>query len=98
MQRRTFILAMLSYLGTLCFIPLVRSDHDEFILFHARQGLILWAWSVVAAFFLLIPGIGIPVFVISIMCVVALSLVGIVSVASGKRWKLPVIYKLSQEI
>ena len=40
-KMRTMILGGLSYLGVLCFIPLMASDKNEFVLFHARQGLVL---------------------------------------------------------
>lgn len=95
---RTLLLGILSYLGTLCFVPLMVGDKDEFILFHARQGLILWGWSVLAGLSLLIPGVGMPIFAVSIPLVLAFSLIGMVSVSCRKAWKLPVIYKLSQAL
>ncbi len=95
---RTLILGVLSYLGVLCFIPLMASDKDEFVLFHARQGLVLWGWSVLAGISLLVPGIGTTFFAISAMIVIVLSIVGIVSVTMRKAWKLPLVHSLSKAI
>ncbi|OEJ64754.1 hypothetical protein [Magnetovibrio blakemorei] len=93
--RRDIILGIMAYLGTLCFIPLMVTDRDAFVLFHARQGVVLWGWTVVAGFSLFIPGIGGPIFVFSLIGVVGFSVAGIVSVVLRKTWKLPIIYKLS---
>jgi uncharacterized membrane protein len=95
---RTMVLGALSYLGALCFIPLMISDNDEFVLFHARQGLILWGWSVLAGLSLFLPGIGKPFFAISSIIVLVLSVAGIASVAMRKAWKLPLVYSLSKAI
>ncbi len=95
---RTLLLGLLSYLGTLCFVPLMVKDTDEFILFHARQGLVLWGWSVLAGLSLLIPGVGIPFFAVSLPLVTLLSVTGMISVVLRRAWKLPVIYRLAQAI
>jgi fumarate reductase subunit D len=95
---RTVILGVLSYLGVLCFISLVNTDRDEFIYFHARQGLVLWGLSVVAGSSLLIPGVGFSIFSFLMSVVIALSLAGIIAVILRKAWKLPLVYRLSQAI
>ncbi|HJP54324.1 MAG TPA: hypothetical protein QF556_06460, partial [Rhodospirillales bacterium] len=55
---RSSILGAMSYLGILCFVPLMMNDDDEFIYFHAKQGLVIWIWSVLAVFAFPFPGIG----------------------------------------
>ncbi len=95
---RTLILGVLSYLGVLCFIPLMASDKDEFVLFHARQGLVLWGWAVLAGISLLVPGIGSAFFTISSVAVIVLSIAGIISVSMRKAWKLPLVHSLSKAI
>jgi len=90
------MLGTLSYLGVMCFIPLMINDKDEFVLFHARQGLILWGWSVLAGFIMLVPGIGTQLANISWVMVMVFSALGILSVIFQKAWKMPFVHKLSQ--
>jgi uncharacterized membrane protein len=91
-------LAILSYLGILCFVPLLRNKDDEFVHFHAKQGLIIWMWSVLAIFAIYLPGIGTWFFSFSTMAVVILSVIGVISASLNRAWKLPLIYSISNRI
>ena len=95
---RSQLLAALSYLGILCFVPLIISRDDEFVYFHAKQGLVLWMWSVLAMFALHLPGIGKWLVGFSSMAVVILSLAGLASVALRRAWKLPLINTVAAKI
>ncbi|MCK5044368.1 hypothetical protein KAR26_01385 [Candidatus Parcubacteria bacterium] len=85
------IMAFISYLGFFCLIPILTKEKDEFALFHAKQGLVLFiceaaTWMVVAVipfFFLFANFIGI--------CWLILSLIGIVNVVKNQKQELPVI-------
>lgn len=92
---RNKILAMLSYLGILCFVPLVMNRDSEFVYFHSRQGLVLWMWGVLSLFLLHVPGMGKWIFGFSAILVVGLSLLGIISVALNKMWKIPVVSSIA---
>ena len=92
---RSKLLAALSYFGFLCFIPLMLNRDDEDVAFHAKQGLILWVWAMAAFFILYVPGLGRLLFQVSTFCVPAYSLVGLLSVALNKQWKLPGVYELA---
>ncbi len=88
-------MAALSYLGILCFVPLVMNRDDEYVHFHARQGLVIWMWGVLGLFALYLPGIGKWFFGLTSMAVVALSLFGLIAVSLNRAWKLPLVYSLS---
>ncbi len=88
---RAMVMAALSYLSVLCFVPLVVARDDEFVYFHARQGLVIWMWGVLSLFALHIPGIGEWLFGLSSMAVVVFSLLGLASVLFQRAWKLPLI-------
>ncbi|SCA56096.1 Magnetosome protein MamF [Candidatus Terasakiella magnetica] len=92
------ILAAMSYLGILCFVPLFSNKDDEYVYFHAKQGLIIWVWGVLAVFALHLPGLGKWFFSVSAMAVVMFSLIGFVSVMLNRAWKLPFIYGVSTKI
>ncbi|CAK0765428.1 putative Magnetosome protein MamF [Gammaproteobacteria bacterium] len=44
------MLACMSYLGILALVPLVLNRDDDYISFHARQGVVIWMWEVLAIY------------------------------------------------
>ncbi|HIJ38755.1 MAG TPA: hypothetical protein HPP80_07635 [Rhodospirillaceae bacterium] len=92
------LMAAMSYLGILCFVPLLMSKDDEFVYFHAKQGLVLWMWSVLAMFALHLPGLGRWLFGFSSMAVVVLSVVGLAAVAFRRNWRLPLVSSVADLI
>lgn len=95
---RSRLMAALSYLGILCFVPLMMNQDDEYVYFHAKQGLVIWMWGVLALFTLHVPGIGKGLFAVSTMVVLVLSLIGLIAVALNKAWKLPLVHPLAAKI
>ncbi len=89
-------LAIISYFGILCFVPLVLNKDDPFVHFHARQGLVLWMWNVLAMLAILLPAIGQMFFSVSMFLVVLFSLIGVVSAAANRTWKIPLVHNVSQ--
>ncbi len=85
----------MSYLGILCFVPMLTNRDDEYVHFHARQGLVIWMWGVLAIFALHLPGIGKWLFSISAMAVIVYSIVGLVSVLLNRAWKLPLVHSVA---
>ncbi len=93
---KSYVLGIMSYLGVLCIVPLIVNKDDELVHFHAKQGLVLWVWSVLALLFLQLPGIGKLLFSSSVMAILICSIVGILSVLLGKAWKIPLVNNVSQ--
>ena len=89
------LMAAFSYLGILCLVPLLFNRGDAYVDFHARQGLVLWVWSVCAVFAMHMPVLGPYLFSTSSVMVAFLSLVGLVSVALNQSWKIPLIARLA---
>jgi uncharacterized membrane protein len=92
---RACMLAAMSYMGILCFVPLMMNRDDEFIYFHAKQGLVIWIWGVLALFALHLPGFGKWFFSISAVAVIILSVIGVVAVLLRKAWKLPLVHTIA---
>lgn len=97
MFSRSQLMAALSYLGVLCFVPLLYGRKDPFIQFHARQGLVIWMWGVVALFLFPLP-LGRVLFNFSSSAIMMLSVVGLISVALGRSWRLPLVHELSEKL
>jgi len=86
-------LAILSYCWVFCFAPILFS-RDEFVRFHAKQGLVLFFVEVLLIFVAWIPVLGWLLTVV----VVILSILGIKAVLNGEKWEMPYIHKLSKKI
>ncbi len=95
--KRSRLMGMMGYLGILCFIPLLFGRDDEYVSFHARQGLILWAWGILALFALAVPGLG-WFFALSSSIITTLSLIGMLSAAFLQTWKFPLVGDLADRL
>ncbi|MBF0164564.1 MAG: hypothetical protein HQL97_17440 [Magnetococcales bacterium] len=89
------LLAALSYLGVLCLVPMLVESKESFVVFHARQGLVLWVWTVLSYFAMHLPGLGPYIFSTSTVLVLFLSMFGLFSVVMNQRWRIPVIATLA---
>jgi len=74
---------VVSYLWILSLVSLAARKNDEFIRFHANQGVLLFVCSVVL---MLVPVIG--VFLNVLVAIVAI--IGIVKALQGEKWELPI--------
>ncbi|MEO5372967.1 MAG: hypothetical protein H7840_01675 [Alphaproteobacteria bacterium] len=95
---RSRLMAAFSYMGILVFLPLIMNKDDQYVYFHAKQGLVIWTWGVLGLFGLHLPGIGKWWFSFSAMMVFAYSLIGLASVILNRAWKLPFIYPISSRL
>lgn len=92
------ILAATSYFGIFCLIPLIFDDDSEYVRFHARQGLTLWLWTLIAVFALALGEFGGFFLTFSMVVIVVFSVVGLISVLLSKSWRLPVIANLAEKL
>jgi len=92
------ILAAMSYIGFLCFIPLFLKKSSPFVQHHAKQGLILLIAEIVLWFVNIIPILGQLVWIISIVVFVIVSVQGIFKAWNGVYWKIPVLSEYAKKI
>src|SRR5680860_1594678 len=92
------IIAILSYIGVLCLIPLFTKKDDKFVFFHAKQGLVLFIVEIITYFILTIPGFGWIIAPIASLIWFALSIVGIINVLGGEMKELPILGKFADKI
>ncbi len=84
------LMAALSYVWILSVVMLIIKKDDEFVKFHARQGLILF----IASFIGVIPVIGWFIWLI----VVVFEIIGFIKALSGERYKVPVVGDIAEKI
>jgi uncharacterized membrane protein len=91
------VLALLSYLGILCLIPLLLKKDNKFVLFHGKQGLVIFLGELAGAVISIIPFIGWLIGFLSVVVFGIISLIGIVHVLLGNYWKIPVVADLADK-
>jgi uncharacterized membrane protein len=91
-------MGILSYIGVLCLIPLLTKKDDQFVFFHAKQGLVLFIAEVLTAFIAAIPFLGWVIAPIVSIIWLILAIIGIVNVLGDKKKELPVLGKFAEKI
>jgi len=86
-------IAILSYLGLLCLVPLLAQKESKFAQFHAKQGLVLLIGEVLASFLYFAFFLGSLIH----LAFLIFSIIGIVNVLNGKFEKLPIIGDLAEK-
>ncbi|MFA6909364.1 MAG: hypothetical protein WC289_05830 [Patescibacteria group bacterium] len=84
------LMAALSYVWIVSVIMLLIKKDDQFVYFHARQGLVLF----LASFIGIIPVIGWFLWIL----VLLLDLFGFIKALSGERYALPGVSTLAEKI
>jgi fumarate reductase subunit D len=91
-------MALISYLGILCLIPILTKDQDEFVKFHSRQGLVILIGEVaVLIVMFLIPPLWGLLGLVNLFWLV-LSIVGIMNVINNKKEQIPLVGKFADRI
>ncbi len=85
------VFAILSYLGILVLIPLLVKKDDDFIHFHAKQGLVLLLVWIAVWIFTLIPVIGWVIGPLLSVVMLIISVIAIIQVIMGKKWEIPIV-------
>lgn len=105
-------MAILSYLGPLCLVPLLTGEKDGFVKFHVKQGLVLLICEVIIwVIFNLILGSltwswynwgtwGMISMIqnVAYLFIGILSVVGILNVVNGRQKELPIVGKFAEKI
>ena len=84
-------IAILSYLGVLCLIPLLAKKDSKFAQYHAKQGLVLFIAEIVLWVVNFVPILGQIVFVLGWIVAIVLVIMGIMAVTKGEMKELPLI-------
>ncbi|MBU1083705.1 MAG: hypothetical protein ABIG55_04095 [Candidatus Omnitrophota bacterium] len=88
----------LSYVSIFCLVPIFMKKEDEFIRFHARQGLMLFLLEVGIWIVSVLPLFGGIIHTLGMLICGVVSLTAIVQVLMGKKWKIPVIGEWAENI
>lgn len=91
------ILAIISYIGILCLIPILTKEKNEFVKFHAKQGLVLFISEVITwIVFVNILYFSFLGDLFGLLWVV-LSIIGITNVLNNKKKEIPFVGKFAKK-
>jgi len=90
------VMAIFSYLGILVLVPLLTEKKDEFVRFHAKQGLVLLIAEIATMMAGWIPFVGWTISTIGGILGLVLSIIGIMNVVNCKKDPLPVLGQLGE--
>lgn len=91
-------LAALSYLWLLFLIPLLVKKDNPFCLFHAKQGLVLFIFSLVLYVVNVIPVLGWLISFLGWIVVFLFSILGIINALQNRKWEMPYLGKFANKI
>jgi uncharacterized membrane protein len=88
------IFAALSYVWILSIIFYVIKKDDEYVKFHARQGIVLFGLNILAAILFFLG----PISVLISLASFVLMVIGAVKAYSGEKYRIPVVAGLADKI
>lgn len=92
-------MAIISYLGPLCLIPYFTKGSDDFVKFHAKQGLILFIFEALTwLIFRILPFWWWYLMNIVSLVWLAFTIIGIINVVNKQKKELPIIGSLAGKI
>ncbi|PIN78797.1 hypothetical protein COV16_05570 [Candidatus Woesearchaeota archaeon CG10_big_fil_rev_8_21_14_0_10_34_8] len=86
------VFGILSYFPVLVLIPLLVKKDDDFVHFHAKQGLILFICWIFIAVLSYIPLFGGLLALLLTIGLLVLMVIAIIQVIKCKKWEIPVLY------
>ena len=90
--------AVISYISFLCIISLLLKKDNKFAIYHAKQGLVLFVFEVVAFIISVIPVLGFIISTLGLIVFTPVSLWGILQSSMGHYTRIPVISKIADKI
>lgn len=101
MDDKEKMLGAISYLGPLCIVSFLMANNSKFVMFHAKQGLILLLAAVIVriAIGAIFPLMGAwsLMSIVNIVILVAV-VAGIIKAMQGEMWKMPVISAIAEKL
>jgi uncharacterized membrane protein len=93
------IIASLSYVGPLVLIPFLTKKEDLFIMFHVKQGLVLFGLEIVIMFLTMMSfGLLAPITGLINIGLLVLSIIGILNALKMKEVKVPLTGNWAEKI
>lgn len=90
--------AVISYISFLCILSLLLKKENKFAVYHAKHGLVLFVFEVVAFIFSMVPLLGWLLRVLGTLAFVLASLWGIMQSFNGNYSRIPLVSRIADNI
>lgn len=92
------LIAAISYLWILSIIILLVKKDSDYVRFHAKQGVVLFGFSVALSILGFIIVLLLPIIWLLDLVIFVAVIVGFIQAIQGKRYKMPVVGDLAEKI
>ncbi len=92
------VIAAIGYLGILFLVPLLAKKDSPYAQFHAKQGMVLFIFSIILGFIMIIPFLGWVIGAVGYLFTVVLFIMGLINALGGKKQPLPLIGQFAEQI
>jgi fumarate reductase subunit D len=92
------IIALISYIGVLCVVSFFVKSQDEFVKFHAKQGLVLFLGEVATFILSSMTPFLFPLWALINLGWLVLSIIGIINVVHNEKKQIPFIGQFADRI
>ena len=98
MEQQNKLMAVLAYIGPLVIVSYLVANKNPFVKFHIKQGLVLFAISIICWFLRMAVYSYAFWSILNIvnLAILVLAIIGIVNVVNGKEKELPVVGQFSK--
>jgi uncharacterized membrane protein len=93
------IISAIGYIWLLFLIPLLLKKDSEYCQFHAKQGMLLFVFSLAVMILGGVPVLGwLIITPLGWIAILILTVIGFVNALSGKKWEMPILGKWAKKI
>jgi len=93
------IISAIGYIWLLFLIPLFLKKDSQYCQFHAKQGMVLFIFSLLVMILGGVPVVGwLIIMPLGWLAIIILTLLGFVNALQGKQWKMPILGKWAKKI
>lgn len=92
------ILTAIGYIWLLFLVPLLLKPKNNYCQFHAKQGLVLFGFSILISIIGAIPVIGWLIGFFGWIVVILFTVLGFLNALQGRKWNMPYLGKFAKKI
>jgi uncharacterized membrane protein len=89
---------VIAYIWVFAFIPYFLKRKNEFVFFHAKQGVVIFVAEIIFILISAIPIIGQIIAILGLIFCAFLSIKGMIKSLTGKKWKMPILSRYTEKI
>ena len=90
-EARDIHLAVLAYVPVMCLVALSLRRRLAFLVFHVRQGLVVFLLEIAAAMLYFIPGVGWQLALVLATACLVTAMRGMAKACDGEEWQAPLV-------